>query len=333
MSDAQINEKVQWYIVNNLLSHRESAQRIVEKFNHSHTTELELFAPTYVEREERDGEVRYRTANLTFHYAFIHGTLSEVKTFCRESGGKFTFLLDRSSERRYAVMDDRRMTQFKNIAKVYKNRLPCFSIGDIDLEEGDLVEVTSGELAGLIGRFIPKPKSRSGNIVLQVYDKLMTVSYDVKTTDVRVLEFSKNSTRANDQIDAFIPVLFSALRFFYQGLELPDQINSRLTIFGRRLKETKIHNIKLSAKLHILLFATFYIGGEISEANRQLSLYHKEKSAVTNPWTKAICNLILSIIYGSSEKLQELQEHLNTLPPSSKLKRLIADEIDFFLSK
>ena len=82
-----------------------------------------------------------------------------------------------------------------NIARAYKNCLPYFSLEDIDLEDGDLVEVINGDMPGLIGVYIPKPKSKTGDIVLSIYNKVGTIAFDIKAKDVRVLEFSKNYTR------------------------------------------------------------------------------------------------------------------------------------------
>ena len=192
-----------WYVLNHVGANgRDTAQKAVDKFNSVNNTALELFAPTYVAKEERDGEIKFRTLSLTFHYTFVRGTYEQVKALCAQQNG-FSFLIDWSSADRYAVIDDRRMTSFQNIAKAYKNCLPYYSIEDIDLEDGDLVEVVRGDFPGLIGTYMPKPKTTMGNIVLNIYNNVGTIAFNVKATDVRVLEFSRKNTRANDQIDAF----------------------------------------------------------------------------------------------------------------------------------
>ncbi|MDE5795672.1 MAG: hypothetical protein K2H75_01040, partial [Muribaculaceae bacterium] len=214
-------DKPAWYVLNYIGGTiRNLAQKEVERFNSWNDTALELFAPTYVVREEKQGEIKFRTISLTFHYVFVRGTFAEVKRLCAQPNG-FSFLIDHGSAERYAIIDDRQMVNFKNIARAYKNCLPYFPLDEIDLEDGDLVEVVKGDFPGLVGTFMPKAKSKTGNIVLNVYNKVGTIAFDVKATDVRVLEFSSHSTRANDQIDAFVPHLLKALRYFDKDEELP----------------------------------------------------------------------------------------------------------------
>ena len=207
LSAVNSQEQHKWYVLNFVNdTFRDTPQRVVDRYNTKAETSLELFAPTYIVKEERQGESKFRTVNLTFHYVFVKGSFDDVKCLCGQPNG-FSFLIDRVSENRYAVIDDRKMTNFMNIARAYKNCLPYFSLDDIDLEAGDMVEVVKGDFPGLIGSFIPNAKSKTGNIVLQVFNNVGTIAFNVKATDVRVLEFSKRTTRANDQIDAYVPNL------------------------------------------------------------------------------------------------------------------------------
>ena len=206
MTSADRSAIPSWYVLNYVAGpSRKPAFREIEQFNSANSSSLELFAPTYVVREERQGEIRMRTVSLTFHYVFVRGTLPEIKQLCISPNG-FSFLIDRSSEERYAVIDDARMAGFMNIARAYRNCLPYFSLDDIDLEDGDVVEVIRGDFPGLVGTYIPRPRSNSGDIALHVYNNVGTMAFNVKASDVRVLEFARNSTRANDQMDAFMPI-------------------------------------------------------------------------------------------------------------------------------
>ena len=309
-----------WYVLNHIPRPGElSAEREVARYNTWQQANLRLFAPTYVVREEKAGDIRFRTANLTFHYVFVRGTFDHVKRLCAEANG-FSFLLDRSSDGRYAVIDDGRMAAFQNIARAYRNCLPYFPLGDIDLEDGDLVEVIRGDFPGLIGRYMPKPGARSGNIVLNVYNKVGTIAFDVKATDVRVLEFARNSKRANDQIDAFVPHLLDALRHHddHPDEPLPEPLVARL---GNR---------KLDARLQILLYGAFTLIGDTAAAASALEKYHKLAASVTNDWTRALITLILSLTTRDKSQLEATYAKLKELSPDSAMKKRIKSEYDHY---
>lgn len=320
-----------WFVLNYVgLAFRDICQKAVDRFNRIQNCDLELFAPTYVVREDKNGEVKMRTANLTFHYVFVRGTFTNVKILCSQQNG-FSFLIDHSSTERYGTVSDREMTNFKNIARAYSNCLPYFSLEDIDLEDGDLVEVINGDFPGLIGVYIPKPKSKSGNIVLTVYNKVGTIAFDVKASDVRVLEFSHKSTRANDQLDAIVPHLLSALRYHKISEPLPTALAAKVSVFCSRMGVVRLNNRKLDARLQAVLFGCNFVIGSIEAANEAQSRYEKLKASVTNEWTLAFVSLIFAIIGDDISKLKDAHNSIKGLVPSSKAQRMLADEYAFYL--
>lgn len=333
MADSIHDKHVSWFVLNHIgSSTNSSAQKAVERFNSGHNDSIELFAPTYVVREEKNGIVKFRSARLTFHYVFVRGDFASVKMLCSQSNNGFSFVLNRGSECRYATIGDRAMAQFKNIARAYKNCLPCFSPADMDLEDGDLVEVVNGPFAGLTGRYMPKAKSKSGNIVLNVYGKLMTIAYDVNSVDVRVLEFSRNSTRVNDQIDAFIPYLLKALRLFAKAEELTPQLVARLSVFCGRMGIADISNRKVRARLQLLLYAANLILGKNEEAMIHLAQFDEINGVVTNEWTRGLNDLILSVIDNDRVRVQISFDRLKELEASSKMRRSIMDEYCYYIA-
>ncbi len=291
----------EWYVLNYIPgTHHTTAQSIVERFNDTARKTLELFAPTYVVKEEKAGETRFRTVNLAFHYVFLRGTLDDVKQLCGQSNG-FSFLIDRGNPKRYATIGDRAMANFKNIARAYKNCLPYYSLEDIELEDGDLVEVIKGDFPGLIGTYMPKPKSKSGNIILNIYNKVGTIAFDVHASDVRVLEFSKRSTRANDQIDAFLPHLLKALRYHVEGEAIPSALVAKLTVFCGRMGIVKLNNRKLDARLQAMLYAANTLTGHRDATREAKARYDSLSASVTNPWTRAANTLLLTLATSSSD--------------------------------
>lgn len=332
MSSDSRQNNINWYVLNFIgSSYRELPQKVVDRFNTANGLELELFAPTYVMREEKDGEVKFRTVNLTFHYVFVKGRFDDIKRLCSQPNG-FSFLLDRSNEDRYAVIDDKRMMHFKNIARAYKNCLPYFSLEDVELEDGDLVEVVKGDFPGLVGYYMPNPKSKTGNIILNVFNNVGTIAFNVNVTDVRVLEFSKNSTRANDQIDAFVPHLLKALRYFNQNEPLPDTLAAKLSVFCGRMGVVRLNNRKLDAKLQMLLYAANCIIGNSLETEMACDKFQTVKDAVTNEWTQGMIELIFAIISKNPERLAARYDKLKSAPTLSKAQQMILSEYSYYLS-
>lgn len=328
-----VSEDKKWFILNHFEAlpapRRQTAQTCIDRFNSAGGCQLELFAPTFVKAVNINGRQIKREQPLTFHYVFVRGTLDEIKRLCSLSNG-FSFVLNRSSEERYATVDDKRMDDFKAISRAYSNSLPFFALDDIDLEAGDKVEIVEGSFPGLVGYYMPKAKSTSGDIILSVTQNLGTVVYDVKAKYVRVLEFSKKSRRSYDQIDAFIPRLLQALRHYHEGVVLSDKEKSDITLFVRRMSVVKIDNHKLDAKLQALLFGAYQILGNIVESKRAKDRFIKISHSVTNEWTEALITLIFSVINKDFAQLESIRNNLEKLTPTSIFHHNLMDEYAYF---
>lgn len=328
-----VSEDRKWFILNHFdalpAPRSQTAKTSIDRFNSAGGCQLELFAPTFVKAVNINGRQIKREQPLIFHYVFVRGTLDEIKRLCSLSNG-FSFVLNRSSEERYATVDDKRMDDFKAIARAYSNSLPFFALDDIDLEAGDKVEIVEGSFPGLVGYYMPKAKSSSGDIILSVTQNLGTVVYDVKAKYVRVLEFSKKSRRSYDQIDAFIPHLLQALRHYNEGVVLSDKEKSDITLFVRRMSVVKIDNHKLDAKLQALLFGAYQILGNIVESKRAKDRFIKISHSVTNEWTEALITLIFSVINKDFAQLESIRNNLEKLTPTSIFHHNLMDEYAYF---
>lgn len=328
-----VSEDKKWFILNHFEAlpapRRQTVQTSIDRFNSAEGCQLELFAPTFVKAVNINGRQIKREQPLTFHYVFVRGTLDEIKRLCGLSNG-FSFVLNRSSEERYATVDDKRMDDFKAIARAYSNSLPFFALDDIDLEAGDKVEIVEGSFPGLVGYYMPKAKSSSGDIILSVTQNLGTVVYDVKAKYVRVLEFSKKSRRSYDQIDAFIPRLLQALRHYHEGVVLSDKEKSDITLFVRRMSVVKIDNHKLDAKLQAILIAANHILGDSVAETEARNRYTRHSAVITSTWTKALVDLILGIIDKNIGLIKNNLSILNNTEIYSKYNTLIYTEYLFY---
>lgn len=314
-----------WYVLNHILrsGHRDEARRAVERFNRSRGVALRLFAPTYVVREQTpEGQTRMRVASLTFHYIFVQGDLSQVKQLCSLENG-FSLLLNHGGSERYAIIPDAQMRHFQTIARAYENNLPYYPLADIELESGDLVEVVNGDFPGLIGTYMPRHGGKSGNIVLQVAQNLGTIAYDIKATDVRVLRFAKDSTRAYDQIDAFVPRLLDAIQSHCAGMRLTTAQRAVLAVFFKRMEVVKLANVKLEAKLQALLCATAQILGDVDQAETRRLRYRRISASITNQWTKALAEYIIASTCGSRSEALAAAEKIAAMHPETKMQHTI----------
>lgn len=292
-------QRKQWYILRYIKSNpagiKRTAEAVVEHFNDTEGAELDIFAPTIVKVVRREGKFVKVEKPLVFQYVFVRGVFPEVKKLCGMENG-FSFVLSHVSSERYAVISDVDMYVFRRIALAYRNEIPFYSIEDVDLEQGDKVEIVDGSFPGLVGYYIPKPKSTSGNVVVAVAQNLGTVVYDIKAKYVRVLEFAKNTKRGYDQIDAFIPKLLDALRYYCDEKPLPDKLLNALTIFVRRMESVHLDNPKTEAKLMALVMTAAEILGNEESAILAAERYERRKHHVTSSSTKALLHLLQAIL-------------------------------------
>ena len=219
-------EARRWWVLNHVAGGSAGrirrAREAVDRLNVSESLDLELWAPSIVNAVDVGGRMIRREVALTYHYVFVRGRLRDVKRLCGAQNG-FSFVIDRAGADRYAHVSEAQMTAFRIIARGYENRLPFFRIEDVELEDGDLVEVMDGAFAGLVGRFMARKGSSNGNIAVQTSGGLGTMAFNVDARSVRVLEFAAGSRRAYDQIDAFAPRLFAALRKMRMSEQLTDR--------------------------------------------------------------------------------------------------------------
>lgn len=325
----------QWYIMHHMpmvgVQRKRSATEVVERFNMTQHRNLEVFAPMMTRVVKQGERFVTRDMPLAYQYVFIRGSFEEIRELCKLSD-RFAFLVNRGSEERYATMTDRQMDTFQQVALGYTNNLPFLSLEDIDLEEGDLVEIIEGSFVGLVGYFMPKAKSGVGNIVLAVTQNMGTVIYDVKARYVKILEFSKKSRRSYDQIDAFVPKLFRALRSFYLREPLATREKSQLSVFCSRMGSVKVENPKTDAKLQALLSVAQLILGNGKQAAAARARLEQRMPKVTSVSTQSLVLLLAAVMGRNKELLDRGYELLtsDTQERISKSRMQLLEEYEFY---
>lgn len=288
-----------WYILNYVPPRgmsRANLPRLVNRFSVSRQgSGLELFAPTFFTIETKEGKSpRQVERPLMYHYIFVRGDEALVKDLCATYDG-FSFVLDHTGSGRHLTLPDETMEAFRIMARLHGNKLECYAPEDIDLQEGDKVQVMTGEFAGLTGTYLPRKGGRTGNIVVAVTQNMGAVVYDINADSVRVLEFAQTTRRPYDQMDAYIPRLLSLL-------QSPQPLSSAI-IFTRRFGSVRLGNPKVEAKLNMMLYASYHLIGDMKGAAAALKRYQELAAHITNVWTRALCHLILGLLNGDPEEL------------------------------
>ena len=139
---------------------------------------------------------------------------------------------------------------------------------------------------------------------------LAATVYAVKADYLRVLEFAKNSKRAYDQVEAFIPRLFAAMRVYRSGGKLDAGLIAPLVVFCRRFDSVKFDNAKFEAKLQLLLMTACKILGDADGFRKAQASFSKLAVNLTNRWTKALAALCLSVMSCDAEGIAHGREFL-----------------------
>lgn len=332
MSAPLDTEKKYWYVLNFISrSGIPLLQKEIDRFN-AERPRLELFAPVIRPAKIANGTVVYTDRLLTYYYVFVKGLLSDVKELCARPGNGLSLMIDRGSANRYGMLGDAEMENFRIIARAYANAIPFFNINDIDLEEGDSVEIVGGEFAGLKGTYIPKSRSTKGKLVIAATADLGTVLWDVDTKYVRILEFARDSRRQYDILDAFIPKLLPVMRKFHANKSLTDKEKSQLSVFSQRMGVVVPDNHKLEAKLLATLMCVNTIIGETEGYNESRSRFEKRITSVTNPWTQALIGLMTGVSQNDMALLKAAHDSVMNITDSpNKTQKELLEELEYYI--
>lgn len=245
-----------WFVLNHIapaICRSRSAAAEIDDFNRRHGCRLELFAPTFVKMTLRRGSWQRTDSPLLFHYVFLRGTEADIKQLAAAENG-FSLILDKASAtRRYLTVPPADMHAFRIIAARCGNELPCFAPDEVDLTEGDYVEIATGPFAGIRGTYIARKGASSGAVCIAPAGIPASVALDVSADYLRIIRYASGSKRPYDHIDAFLPRLRRAEAAAADGHALTPELTAPIQTFIRRMGATQIDAPRLRAKLDSLL--------------------------------------------------------------------------------
>ncbi len=303
-----------------------SAEGIIARFNRRRRASLEVFAPMYEVQEHIDGKDITRNLPLTYFYVFVKGNFADIRELCLEADNGFSFLINHSSEKRYATVDDERMEAFRRIASAYGNRLPVRSFTTGELEAGDVVEIIGGDFPGITGIFRPEPRSKHGYLLIPIAGNAAVSLQDVRIDNVRIIKFSQNAKRAYDHIDALARILLEAIRYISANATLSPELTRQIEMQSMRLSGTKIPHKKTEAKLLAMLAAARALLLDRTGADSFAAQYIKFADSITNKWTVAFTELMAYVATGNRKRLQRGAEAIAGDTPQSALQRSVAEQ-------
>ncbi len=293
---------------------------------------VELFAPVFRPAQIVNGKVVFREKLLTIYYVFVKGTLTDVKELCAKPDNGLSLMLDRGSDNRYGIISDTAMNNFKIMARIFSNEIPFYNIEDVKLEEGDVIEVIDGNYAGLVGTYMPKPRSNKGHLVIAANGKMGAIIWDIDAKYLRILKFADNTKRQYDILDGFIAKFLPILRKLKAGIELTDRDKTQLVVFNRRMGAVSLGNPKYDAKLAATLMCVQTILGDKVSYENNAVRFNRKKAAVTNPWVRALIDLMLSF---TDESPVGLENNYRLLKSSTETltsqKRQLLEEYAYYL--
>lgn len=331
MSAPLNTEEKYWYVLNFISrSGIPFLQKEIDRFNGDRPS-LELFAPVIHPAKIVNGTVVYTDRLLTYYYVFVKGMLSDVKELCARQGNGLSLMIDRGSANRYGMLGEAEMENFRIVARAYANAIPFLNINDIDLEEGDKVEIVGGEFAGLKGTYFPKSRSNKGKLVIAVTADLGTVLWNVDTKYVRILEFARDTRRQYDILDAFIPKLLPVMRKFHANKSLTTKEKSQLVVFSQRMGVVAPDNHKVEAKLLATLMCVNTIIGETEGYNDSKARFEKRISSVTNPWTQALIGLMTGVSQNDMASVKDAYDSVRNVTDSpNKTQKELLEELEYY---
>lgn len=233
----------------------------VEKFNADNDSDVEVFAPTFIAIHGKDGSPRRMKLPLVGQYVFLRTSKNTLMEF-RTQNLEFNPVIDKSSGdglKKYLIVRDKDMDNFKLIASVYSHQMPCFTIDEIELEKNDLVRVVGGDFNGVEGRLVCQQGAGGGRVAISLGIGLAVTTLYVEPKYIQILEFAKGGRHIYDKMDAFVPRLRTAIREVGTVGSLTIPTTASLDFFVSRFSCADIPDGKLKCKFAAAMMMSHYL--------------------------------------------------------------------------
>lgn len=224
-------------------------------------------------RVNRFGKEVMATRKMLYTYIFVRDTeagVRELKHFIPQlhmlshPGG------DLQGRRRYMTVSDREMDMFRIIADAFSGQLPCYRFDEVDLEEGDLVQVVGGVFDGVEGRLRCTRGREGGQVLLALGNLLLVSTGDIAPQFIRILEFGKGNRHPYRQFETHLPRAVAALAKRLTDGTLPVEDLPQQLVFTGRFALLKPRTLIVESSHAGLMLMSYTALNDRDEARRWL---------------------------------------------------------------
>lgn len=277
----------QWYVLNAVGSikrlEREIASFSALREQHGGGP-VEYFLPTCIEQSTMFGKSVISRKKLLGNYLFVRESHQGIRavTAAVEALRMLPHPDEGPDGNRWMTISDRDLSLFRTIAAAHANKLPCYPIDMVDLEDGDQVEIVGGEFDGVSGTLQCRQGCNGGRVLMSVGNLFLVSTPDIQPQYIRILRFGKGNRHPYRKFEAHLSRAMLALRHLLNpaSVGLTTQDVASMSVFAGRFEALEPATVNIASQ-HATLMLMSYV-----------SLQDKEKA---ERWLRRCRNLLASI--------------------------------------
>ena len=296
---------------------------------------IEYFLPTCFMRVNQFGTMKTVTRKMLFSYIFIRDTEAGIRSLKRAIPQMRLLKKPGAMPGDSSLMTitDRDMTMFRKIADAYSGQLPCYRIGDVQLEEGDLVRVVGGMFDGVEGRLVSAKSRNGGQVMLPVSNLFLISTGDIASQYIQILEFGKGNRHPYQLFDAHLPLAVEALTSRLTRGSLNEKERAAMLAFTGRMEHLQPATPIIESSHAGLMLMSHTALGNDAEATRWLTRCQEILPTLTAELQTAMHLAMMYAATGASDLASRLRAIISAWPPltaSQTKKRTIATLLTTF---
>ncbi len=225
-----------WYVLRVVQPSR-SCMELLEQ-------EPSVFYPTYFEKFGKPGHIQTVIRPKISGYAFMRGIRSDVAAFCmsvsgvsmsavKEGRGKQIFY-------RPMTVGDAEMECFMEAVNKMEGEMKLFDPRDIDLTEGDQIQVVGGPFDGIEGVLIAQQGKDGGMVYIRLNDSLYGSTLQIESSQIRIMAFGKGNRHVYDKLRSVRRRIESAAPVFASGRSISPREQQAFQFFLQRYGDVRL---------------------------------------------------------------------------------------------
>lgn len=255
----------QWYVLNAVGSLKQlelSLEALAAMRAHRGDEPLETFLPTCVEQTTMFGKPRMRRRKLLGNYLFVRGNYTDLLDLTRTIPAMRLLPHPDNSdeqERRWMTISDRDMAVFKVIAAAHANKLPCYPMEAVDVDDGDKVEIVGGEFDGVTGTLQCRQGHNGGMVLIAVGNQFLVPTLEIQPQYIRILQFGKGNRHPYRIFEAHLTRAIQALKHLLAapGAGLTTEDVAAMSVFTGRFEALVPATVNIASQHAALMLMSY----------------------------------------------------------------------------